>query len=789
MDLEALKKSFLKKFGEDTADRLQKIQLGVLDLEKPEAEAHEAAEAVARELHTMKGEARILGLAAIGQVAHAAEDLLRASLEGRVAVRVATDLLLRACDAVSDLLEDPDAAKVGSEEAAQMCRRLAEVAGADIPALQPGGKPTKVPRAPDAEDGHAGALQGAAAQPLPGSGRATPPGAPGKASISPAKAPAADGQKGMAQRAPSRSGGTASEDGGDKAAARVTAAADRSIRVNVEILDGMGVLAGDLLVESARARLRFNELDEILERFSRLGDRFLRVGEKLSREAEERGEVERLESDLHMLRDDTFKFVRHHLDGLNTLQGNLAQLADDVAVARLVPMATVFDAFPRAVREMAHAQEKEVELHVDNPNVGVDRSMLQDVRDALVHMLRNAVDHGLEAPEFREALGKPRAGRLQIKVRADGDLLHLEVSDDGRGIDPDRVRQVAVEKKLLTAHQAQALGDREALELVFLPGFSTRAEVSELSGRGVGMDVVKRKVEALGGSVSLMSRVGRGTSVSLRLPQSLALMRVLLIRLGGDVYGMPAAEVEAVTRIHPSDRTEIMGTVAVQHRGRPTAMVALGPLLGLNGGPSHDKPPAVIVRHGQDRAALVVDGFVDEREVAVKPCGGEFMKGAPFIAGTAALEDGRIAVLLHVPDVMAEVRKIARPVAQAPATRRLRILLVDDSPIARATESALVKALGHTVDEAVDGEEGLLKLQSERYDLLLTDVQMPKMDGFTLTRRLKSISTLARLPVIILSSLASPEDKRRGAEAGADAYLVKGELGVESLAQAIDRLT
>jgi CheY-like chemotaxis protein len=180
---------------------------------------------------------------------------------------------------------------------------------------------------------------------------------------------------------------------------------------------------------------------------------------------------------------------------------------------------------------------------------------------------------------------------------------------------------------------------------------------------------------------------------------------------------------------------------------------------------------------------------VDEREVAVKPCGGEFLKGAPFIAGTAALEDGRIAVLLHVPDIMTEVRRMARPVTQAPTTKRLRVLLVDDSPIARATESALVKALGHNVEEAQDGEEAYAKAQASTYDLILSDVQMPKLDGFSLTRRLKGTAALARIPVIILSSLASPEDKRRGLDAGADAYLVKGELGVEVLAQTIDRLT
>ncbi len=784
MDLEQLKKSFLKKFQEDTSDRLQKIQLGVLDLEKPDAE--QAADAVARELHTMKGEARILGLGAIGQLAHAAEDLLKVAREGKVTSRIATDLLLRACDAVQDLIDDPDSAKTGTSAAEEMCRRLAEASGHDIPALKPGAPPIPAPKPASP----AAALQAAAVAHPPAPAPTTAPAPAPMAVPAPATAVPAPAEV-QPVSSPAAAPGKPTSAPPSQPELHKHSSTDRSIRVNVEMLDQMGVLAGDLLVESARTRLQFREMTEILQRFSRMGDRFLKLSDRLRADEEESRAMEQLERDLHLLRDDAFRSVRQHLDGLNTLQGNLSQLADDVAEARLVPLASVFEGLPRAVREMSHGQGKEIDLLVDNPNVGVDRSMLSDVRDALVHLLRNAVDHGIESPDLREALGKPRTGRVTLRVRADGDMLHLEVDDDGRGIDPDKVKAAAVARKVINAAQAAALGDREATELIFLPGFSTREEVSELSGRGVGMDVVKRKVESLGGSVALASRLGRGSTFSLRLPQTLALMRVLLIRLGNDVYGMPAAEVEAVTRVYPSDRVEIMGTVAIQHRGRPTALVALGPLLGLNGGPSHDRPPAVVVRHGQDRAALVIDGFVDEREVAVKPCGGEFLKGAPFVAGTAALEDGRIAVLLHVPDVMAEVRKIARPVVQAPQARRLRVLLVDDSPIARATEAALVKALGHSVDEAFDGEQGLARLieGAGAYDLVLTDVQMPKMDGFTLTRRIKSGPETSRVPVIILSSLASPEDKRRGLDAGADAYLVKGELGVESLAQAIDRLT
>lgn len=765
MDTEALKKSLLKKFQEVSGDRLQKIQLGVIELEKPTAA--EAAEEVARELHTMKGEARMLGLDAVGQMAHACEDLLKANREGRAATNVATDLLLQACDALSDLIEDLAGAHAGNEASATICQALANASGAPLPPLNPRRAPSgpKVPPKPPAQG--------------------PPPPEPERPSLASAPSPPSATQGAMAPP----------EEG---APAQKPADKDRSIRVNVETLDALGLLAGDLLVESARARLRGAEMSELFQRFTRMGDRFVRMADRLREVAEdelesaERSQLDVLENDLDMLRDDAFRFERRHGDGMNTLHGNLSMLADHVALARLVPLSTVFDAFPRAVRDLAKQMRKEVELHVDNAGMGVDRSMLSDVRDALVHLIRNAVDHGLEAPSARESLGKPPAGKLSLRVRADGDMLHLQVEDDGRGIDPEVLRSVAVKRRSITVGQAAAMSDREAMDLIFQSGFSTRDQVSETSGRGVGMDVVKRKVEALGGSVSVHSRVGRGTTFSLRLPQSLALMRVLLVRLGDDVYGVPAADVEAVIRIKPDDRLEVFGSLAVRHRDQPITLVALGPLLGLNGGNRFDRPPAVVVRYGDDRAALVVDGFIDEREVAVKPCGGEFLKNAAFLAGTAALEDGRIAVLLHVPDIMSEVRKMARPVAGGAApggtVRRLRVLLVDDSPIARATESALVRALGHTVEEAVDGEEAIQKISAGAYDVLLTDVQMPRMDGFQLTRRLKSSAATARLPVIILSSLASPEDKRRGVDAGADAYLVKGELGVESLAQAIDRL-
>src|SRR5215217_2553891 len=397
MDTEALKKSLLKKFQEVTADRLQKIQLGVLDLEKETAD--QAADDVARELHTMKGEARMLGLAAIGQLAHAAEDVLRAEREGRTATEIATDVM----------------------------RPMAEVSGQAAPVIH-GSKPKPPPPV---------AAPVVTAPPPVAAPRPAPVEAPAAA-----HPPARGGE----EEAPS---------------AAKSAIADRTIRVNVEVLDSLGLLAGDLLVESARGRLRSSETEALFERFSRLGDRFLRLAEQVELPNEVRTVLDRVESDLHMLRDDAFRFVRRNDDGINILHGNLAKMADHVAEARLVPLSTVFDAFPRAVRDMARTQTKEVDLVIENADIGVDRSMLADVRDALVHLLRNAVDHGLESPDTRQQLGKPLTGRVRIRVRVDGDMLHIEVEDDGRGIDPERLRQVAVNKRLINAVQAAALSERE----------------------------------------------------------------------------------------------------------------------------------------------------------------------------------------------------------------------------------------------------------------------------------------------------------------------------------------
>jgi two-component system chemotaxis sensor kinase CheA/two-component system sensor histidine kinase and response regulator WspE len=300
--------------------------------------------------------------------------------------------------------------------------------------------------------------------------------------------------------------------------------------------------------------------------------------------------VEQIEGDVHLLRSDTFRFARAQTEAASSAQAQFGLLAERLGNARLIPLSGVLGGFPRAARDMAREQGKEVECVVRGGETGVDKAILLSLNDPLVHLVRNCVDHGIETPEERVAAEKPHIGKIVLSARTDGDLLAVTVEDDGRGISPQKVRSAAFKKGIIGEQQAASLSARAALDLIFTPGFSTREQAGETSGRGVGLDVVRKRVTGLGGSVTVESEPGKGSRFTLRVPQSLSLMKVLLVRIDEDVYGIPAVDVESVGRLDPKDSTEVAGIRAVRYRGRLMPVVALGPLLSLNGGPRTKRP-------------------------------------------------------------------------------------------------------------------------------------------------------------------------------------------------------
>lgn len=758
---EDLRKKLLPKFRETTADRIEKIQGALLDLEKGTG-GQDNAQELTRELHTLKGESRIMGFIGISQVVHAAEDLLKAAAATPSAEVI--DALLKICDAIPPMVEAP---ADGGPEAPAIVERLRALTGGLQP---PSEKPAAPAEAATSAPEKPAARPFAPRAPAPAAKAAAPPAPAAPAPGAPAATPAPKGAHRLAPR---------------PAAERSTAAT--SIRIDVDRLDEIAALAGDVLVEGERAIGRTKELNALFARWNRFSDRVIGLFERLRHEGLERV-LSTMEGDVHLLRSDTFRFARTQTEASSSSQAQFGLLAERVGSARLIPLSGIFAGFPRAVRDMGREQGKEVECVVRGGETGVDKTILLSLNDPLVHLIRNCVDHGIETPEERLAAGKPRAGKVLINARVDGDLLAVTVEDDGRGIDPQRVRAAALRKGIVGEAQAAGMSLRAAVDLIFQAGFSTRDSANETSGRGVGLDVVRRRVTGLGGSVSVDSAVGKGTTFSLRMPQSLSLMKALLVKIDDDVYGLPAIDVDSVGRLDPKDITEVAGIRAVRYRNRLLPVVALGPLLSLNGGPRTPRPFVAYIIHGQEGAAAVVDGMFGEREVAVK-APGAFLKGMRFVTGAAALENGRVALLLSTPDIVHAARKLASPaLSRGRERRRLRVLLVDDSAIAREAEAALIRSLGHEVEEANDGEDGWKKLQSGAYHLLCTDVQMPVLDGIDLTRRVKATPRFVKLPIVILSSLSAPEERRRGVDAGADAYIVKGEMDAENLAATFERL-
>ena len=453
-----------------------------------------------------------------------------------------------------------------------------------------------------------------------------------------------------------------------------------------------------------------------------------------------------------------------------------ARLGDDLKDAaigmRTLPLDSITGAFPRAVRDLATAEGKEVELIVSGGDTELDRVILEGLSDPLVHIFRNSVAHGIESPAERERAGKAKTGRLELRAEQRGRLIEVTVADDGRGVPREIIDQAA---------QAGSLAD-----VLAQPGFSTAAGVTNIAGRGVGLDAVKAHVEAFGGSLEVRSEPGLGTEVVLLLPMALALLEVLLVERGGGVYGVPLAGVEEVMAV--AERLSLGGAPAIEVRGKSVPLADLAQLLGATASPVREAAPAIVLAAGGRRVAIACDAMVGKEEVVVKSL-------APMLAsltgylGAAVLGDGRIALLLDPLTLVrgSGERAVIAPTAQA---RHLpKVLVVEDSYTVRELQRSILEASGYAVDTARNGKEALQRLMGDdAINLVMSDVEMPEMDGIELTQSIRAMAERSSLPVVIVTSLTAPEDRQRGIDAGADAYMIKREFDQRELLGTIERL-
>jgi two-component system chemotaxis sensor kinase CheA len=601
------------------------------------------------------------------------------------------------------------------------------------------------------------------------------------------------------------------------ASAPMTGQATESVRVNVGKLDALLAQTGELAVTRIRVGQRLSELTELRDelgewqrewRASRRGRAVLRRQlEGMAGEAGLTRELTTLLRAAERAEARAHAFAQQVADLATRLRADVAQfglvaeeLADEVLAARLLPVASIFGPFERLVRDLAREQGKAIDLALAGGETEIDRKVLERLRDPLMHMLRNAVDHGIESAEARAAAGKPATGQIRLAVANRGGAIEIALCDDGAGLDPVRLRAAAIRKGLLTPDRAAALDDEAALALIFQPGFSTTAVATATSGRGVGMDVVRDEVTRLGGHTHIASVPGQGTTFTITVPLTLATTRAILVEQSGHNYAIPSAPIERTARVRASALVALEGRRAVLVEGRPVPAVELADLLQLPPAPPPD-PRAwrsfVVLRQDERRVALLIDRLTGEQELVVKPLGWP-LRRVRNVGGAAVLGTGETVPILNPADLLQGGLRLARAgsvvVAGAlgaspdAAPARRRVLVVDDSLTTRMLERGILEAAGYDTVVAGDGAEALDLLVREAVDLVLSDVEMPHLDGFGLTAAIRRDERLRHLPVVLMTSLDDPDHRARGVSAGADAYLGKRTFDQGQLLDTIGRL-
>ena len=451
----------------------------------------------------------------------------------------------------------------------------------------------------------------------------------------------------------------------------------------------------------------------------------------------------------------------------------LDELKDIAVGMRTLPLSVITGPFPRAIRDFARAEGKSVDFVVTGPDTELDRVILESLSEPLGHLLRNAVNHGIESSEERERAGKPPRGRIEVRAVPRGNLVEIVVADDGRGVSPEVVEEARREGSLA--------------DVLARAGYSTAEQVTDLAGRGVGLDAVKTYAQSLGGSLEVRSEPGQGMEIILLLPLALALLDVLLFERGGAVYGVPLAAVEEVLTLTATSTLE--GRPSLEVRGRPLPVTDFAALVGASAPPLGGRPPALVISAGGRRTVATCDALRGEEEVVVKPLGPLFGSVGGYL-GAAILGDGRIALLVE-PAMLTRGRQRVRgtaPIEVAPAVLP-KVLVVEDSFTVRELQRSILEAAGYPVVTARDGREALGVLERDsQIALVITDFEMPELDGLELTRAIRADGALSSLPVIIITSRGSEDDQHRGIEAGADAYMVKRSFDQQALLATVERL-
>ncbi|MFO0582869.1 MAG: response regulator [Anaeromyxobacter sp.] len=611
---------------------------------------------------------------------------------------------------------------------------------------------------------------------------------PGRPPPPPARSSICGRRSRRRRRRPRGAGRGASPPAREAAApAGAPAPADRSIRVSATALDSLSRQLELLALAEARHARRARELAALEAALRAATGRVEQAGAALKVAGVDAGRTE-LEDGAARLRGLAGDLARLAREGRRESEGqrlSAAVLREDLRALRMVPAAVLLEPVRRVAREVAGRVGHEVEVELAGEDVKLDRRVVDLLRDPLLHLVRNAVDHGIEAPDERAAAGKPRTGRLAVRIEPRGGRVALVIEDDGRGLDPDAIRGAAVRRGLVSAETAERLPDEEAVRLVFRAGVSTASAVTEISGRGVGLDVVQEVLTRLQGTIDVSFERGRGSRFELEVPVTLAATAALLFRVGRDVAALPAETVERVVLHGDAELGAVAGKALLAVGGDQLPYAHAQRLLGGVPPPAHGKRRiALVLRHADQRAAVGVDEILGQQELVVSPLGSR-VASVSHLAGAAMLDDGRVVGMLAAPELLRRARPAGAE--KGPAARQ-RVVVADDALTTRAAMKALLEIAGYAVLPAADGEEALALLRESGAPLLVSDVQMPRLDGLGLCRAVKGDAALRDVKVILVTSLDAAEDRAAGLEAGADGYVVKREVERGKLLELVRQL-
>lgn len=744
--------SLLELFSLEADAQTQVLSAGLLALERNPTQADQL-EACMRAAHSLKGAARIVGVDAGVSVAHVMEDCLVSAQEGRLylqpehidALLQGTDLLMRIATPGND---------VGPADIEAYVALMERLLDPSQPIATPVPKPEPISAPP---------VDALLLEP----------------ELEPAPA--------VSSEAPRQN-------------KRMTEGGERVLRVTAERLNSLLDLSSKSLVETQRLKPYLASL----QRLKRIQSNSLRALDALDGQLKSLDlnlEAQEALADTRRLLSEAQALLAEknaELDEFGWQAGQRAQVLYDTALAcRMRPFADVLAGQVRMVRDLGRSLGKQVRLEIEGEKTQVDRDVLEKLEAPLTHLLRNAVDHGIETPEQRVLAGKPAEGLIRLRASHQAGLLVLELSDDGNGVDLERLRGTIVDRHLSPVETALRLSEEELLTFLFLPGFSLRDKVTEVSGRGVGLDAVQHMVRQLRGAVVLEQTAGQGSRFHLEVPLTLSVVRSLVVEVGEEAYAFPLAHIERMCDLAPDDIVQLEGRQHFWHEGRHVGLVAASQLLQRPPGQTpSDTLKVVVIRERDAVYGIAVERFIGERALVVLPLDDRLGKVQDISAG-ALLDDGSVVLIVDVEDMLRSVDKllntgrlerIARRSQQATEAPRKRVLVVDDSLTVRELQRKLLLNRGYEVAVAVDGMDGWNALRSEDFDLLITDIDMPRMDGIELVTLLRRDSRLQSLPVMVVSYKDREEDRRRGLDAGADYYLAKASFHDDALLDAVVEL-